>query len=57
VSGGAMSTSSDLAYRYGSYSSEHGKSTEPGYFLTIWKVDHAGDWKIILDLQKKAESK
>ena len=57
VSGGAMSASSDLAYRYGSYSSEHGKSTEPGYFLTIWRVDRNGDWKIILDLQKKTESK
>jgi ketosteroid isomerase-like protein len=57
ISGGAMSASSDLAYRYGSYSDEHGNSSEPGYFLTIWKVDRAGDWKILLDLQKKAESK
>jgi hypothetical protein len=57
VSGGAMSTSDDLAFRYGSCSSERGKSTEPGYFLTIWKVDRNGNWKIILDLQKKAETK
>jgi ketosteroid isomerase-like protein len=57
ISGGAMSASSDLAYRYGSYSSEHDNRTEPGYFLTIWKVDRNGDCKIILDLQKKAESK
>ena len=57
VSGGAMSTSDDLAFRYGSCSSERGKSTEPGYFLTIWKVDRNRNWKIILDLQKKAETK
>jgi ketosteroid isomerase-like protein len=57
TSGHGISASTDLGYQYGSYSSEHDNSTEPGYFLTIWKVDRNGDWKIILDLQKKGESK
>jgi ketosteroid isomerase-like protein len=57
ISGAAISASSDLAYRYGSYSNEHGNNIEQGYYLTIWRLDRGGDWKIILDLQKKAEPK
>ena len=53
-SGGGISKSGDLAYRYGSYSGEGGNAVEPGYYLTIWQADRSGDWKIILDLAKKA---
>jgi len=28
--------------------------TERGYFLSIWKAERDGAWKIIVDLQKKA---
>ena len=49
---GGMSAAADLAYRYGSYSSERGKSTEHGHYLTIWRTDPNGDWRILVDLQK-----
>ena len=52
IFGGTMSTSGDLAYRYGSYSSERENVSERGYFLSIWKVDSKRDWKLLLDLQK-----
>ncbi|MEY2440145.1 MAG: hypothetical protein QOI34_1530 [Verrucomicrobiota bacterium] len=51
--GSGISASSDLAYRYGAYSSERGTVLESGYYLTVWQIDRAGVWKIILDLQKK----
>jgi ketosteroid isomerase-like protein len=51
--GGGMSASGDLAYRYGSYSSEGGNATERGYYLTIWQADPNRAWKIIVDLQKQ----
>jgi ketosteroid isomerase-like protein len=54
VSGGGMSASHDLAYRYGSYARGRGNAIEPGYYLTIWQTDHNRDWKIIVDLQKQA---
>nr|ALS90106.1 MepB protein [uncultured bacterium] len=50
--GRGLSSSNDLAYRYGSYSESSGGAVT-GYFLTVWQTDRAGDWKIILDLQKK----
>ncbi len=52
-SGGGVSVACDLVYRYGSYSAERGNATERGYYLTIWRMEN-GDWKIIVDLQKKA---
>jgi hypothetical protein len=52
IFGGTTSTSGDLAYRYGSYSSERENVSERGYFLSIWRVDSKRDWKLLLDLQK-----
>ena len=54
TSGGHISTSGDLAYRYGSHVRARGNAGEPGYYLTIWQTDRSGVWKIILDLEKKA---
>ena len=54
--GGAMNSSGDLAYRYGSFSSD----AEPpgaGHYLTIWQTDRAGEWKVLLDLQKSGTAK
>jgi ketosteroid isomerase-like protein len=51
--GEGMSAAADLAYRYGSYSSERGNVTEHGHFLTIWRAEGGQDWKILVDLQKK----
>ena len=52
-----MSEAGDLAYRYGSYSSERENVTERGYYLTIWRAEANGGWKIIVDLQKNAADK
>ncbi len=53
-SSGGMSASADLAYRYGGYSADRTTVTERGYFLSVWKAEPNGAWKIIVDLQKKA---
>jgi ketosteroid isomerase-like protein len=50
---GGLSDAGDLAYRYGSYSSAEKNASERGYYLTIWRAEANGDWKIIVDLQKK----
>jgi ketosteroid isomerase-like protein len=51
---GGISSAGDLAYRYGSYAIDDDNGTERGYYLTIWRTEGNGDWKIIIDLQKKA---
>jgi ketosteroid isomerase-like protein len=51
--GTKLSRSGDLAYTYGNYSKERGNVREQGIYLTIWQVDLNGEWKIVLDLQKK----
>ena len=48
-----MSDSCDLAFEYGQYLREHDMTNEHGYYLSIWKIDGNGDWKLVLDLQKK----
>ena len=35
---------------------DSGQNVELGHYLTIWQIDRSGDWKIILDLQKKSPS-
>ena len=57
TSGSGMSAAADLAYRYGSYVSERANVTERGYYLTIWRAEGDKDWKILIDLQKKAPEK
>jgi ketosteroid isomerase-like protein len=57
ISGAATSAAKDLAWRYGPYSNKRGNAPEQGYYLTIWRIDRGGDWKIIVDLQKKSERK
>jgi len=52
-SGDRMSDSCDLAFEYGQYLREHDMTNEHGYYLSIWKIDDNGDWKLVLDLQKK----
>lgn len=56
VNGGGVATSADLAYRYGRFNAERGNAKLAGLFLSVWRLE-AGEWKIILDLQKKAENK
>jgi ketosteroid isomerase-like protein len=52
---GGMSASGDLAYRYGSYTAAN--ASQRGYYLTLWNVDLSGNWKVVIDLQKKVEAK
>lgn len=49
-----LSSSGDIAYTYGNYSEERGNMTERGIYVMIWQVDLNGDWKLVLDLRKKA---
>jgi ketosteroid isomerase-like protein len=51
---GGISSTGDLAYRYGSYTIDDDNGTERGYYLTIWRTEANSDWKILIDLQKPA---
>lgn len=55
--GSGMSRSNDLAYSYGEYSSERANVTEHGVYLSIWQLDLSSEWRLVLDLQKKAPGK
>lgn len=52
--GGGTSRAIDLAYEYGEYATE---DAERGIYFSVWRLDVNGDWKIALDLQKKAPAK
>ncbi len=52
--GAGTSNPIDLAYEYGEYASESDKVTQRGIYLTIWRLESDGSWKIALDLQKSA---
>ena len=54
LAGVEVASAGDLAYTYGSYRSqlmgEDGKlTTEPGKWLTIWKKQPDGGWRIAVD--------
>lgn len=54
LGGVQVASAGDLAYTYGSYRSrlmgEDGKITmEPGKWLTIWKKQPDGGWRIVVD--------
>jgi ketosteroid isomerase-like protein len=51
--GSKMSKSGDLYYSYGNYSEERGNVVEQGIYLTIWRANMNGDWKLVVNLQKK----
>lgn len=50
--GGDVSSSADLAYSYGKYSSIREKGPEQGHYLHIWQTNSAGAWKLVLDWQQ-----
>ena len=52
--GSGLSRSDELAYDYGEYSSERANITEHGIYVSIWQLDRSGEWRLMLDLQKKA---
>jgi ketosteroid isomerase-like protein len=51
--GSKMSSSADLYYSYGNYSEERGNVVEHGVYVMIWRANMNGDWKVVLNLQKK----
>lgn len=52
--GAPVSPLADLAYGYGSYSQERGDGTaETEHFVTVWRISDDGNWKVVIDLQKK----
>ena len=51
--GSKMSSSGDLYFGYGNYSEKHGSTVEHGIYVLIWRANLNGDWKLVLDLQKK----
>ena len=55
--GGGVSRSNDLVYSYGEYTNERGNITERGSYFSIWQLDPSSEWKLVLDLQKKAPEK
>lgn len=52
-SGSKMSSSGDLYYSYGNYSEERGNVVEHGVYVTIWRANMNGDWKLALDLRNE----
>lgn len=44
-----VSSSGDLGYTYGTYSLHSGTNVFKGTYVTIWKKDSDGNWKMILD--------
>ena len=55
--GGGVSRSNDLAYSYGEYTNDYGNFTERGSYFSIWQLDLSSEWKLVLDLRKKAPEK
>jgi ketosteroid isomerase-like protein len=49
---GASSSSHDLAYNYGEYTTVRAEITERGHYLQIWQTDASGAWKLALDWQQ-----
>lgn len=52
--GGGKSQANDLAFSYGNYSSTSTGAMEQGVYFSIWQLDSNNDWKLVLDLHKKA---
>ena len=55
--GSKMNSSGDLYYSYGNYSKERGNVVERGVYVMIWRANANGDWKVVLNLQKKLPPK
>jgi ketosteroid isomerase-like protein len=47
-----MSSSSDLAYSYGSCADTRTQPARAGNFVQIWQTDASGTWKLVLDWQQ-----
>jgi ketosteroid isomerase-like protein len=51
--GGQLSNSADLSYSYGSFAEDRGNTIDRGIYVMIWRINMNGDWKLVLDLEKK----
>ena len=47
--GADMSRSGDLGFTYGIYSMQINDSTYKGTYVTIWRKQNSGKWKMVLD--------
>src|SRR2546428_6548912 len=41
--------SGDVAYEYGHYTMQMGSTTDQGNYITVWRRQPNGDWKIVED--------
>lgn len=46
---GMISESGDLGFTYGIYTLSAQESESQGTYVTVWKKDHEGNWKFVLD--------
>jgi ketosteroid isomerase-like protein len=49
---GAASSSHDLAYNYGKYTTLRAGSTEQGHYVQVWQTNSTGEWKLVVDWQQ-----
>jgi ketosteroid isomerase-like protein len=42
--------SCDMAYEYGHYTMQMGPNTDQGKYVTMWRRQPNGDWKIVVDM-------
>ena len=47
--GGNISPGGDMAYEYGAYVIERGEGPERGHYVTIWKKNVRGTWRLAVD--------
>lgn len=45
-----VSSAGDVGYTTGTYTSTMGGATEQGKYVTVWKKDVSGDWKVVEDI-------
>ena len=41
--------SGDMAYEYGHYTMQMGPNADQGNYVTVWRRQSNGDWKIVAD--------
>ena len=51
--GGDISQGGDLAYEYGEYVTERGDGPERGNYVTIWKKNVRGTWRLSVDRRQR----
>jgi len=55
--GGDISQGGDLAYEYGEYATTRGNGLERGNYVTIWKKNVRGTWRLSVDRRQRVPEK